>query len=294
MWNEENISMRSMPHHILQDKQRQLLRKDNDEGRRRFLKLVLEGEDAFCDELNSWGLEGDKPPPVLSKPMGENQFRDPPFSIEERIYETWSFLSPNLAARPGTWVSIHIELIRKGLIKSQFLAVRGNAATGRETILLALSKRKGDNERAQDRVDRCTRAVLRRLGGVVERGYRTTWLDCPLAKAWWRHRYAIEAHQQFGGTMSVKDLSWVLRDGVWEPLVQSMISRLTVIGDIKTRPSVIRWLLENEPKKRGIQARECQEILNVVGRASAKTAFGALDLESAFEAISCELREVTL
>ena len=294
MMNNEGISMRIMPHYVLQEKQRTLLGKNNFEDRRAFLKFVMDGQDAFCNHLESWGMEGDNIPPTLSKPMSENQFKDPPFNIEKRIYETWSFLTPSLAAKPGTWVSICIELMRQDLIKSHFFAALGNTTTGREAILLALSQNSNDVGKSRDKLSDCTRRVLRRLGGVVERGYRTTWLDCPLAKAWWRHRYAIEAHEQFNGSLSVEELSRVLRGQVWEPLVQSMISRLTVIGDAKVRPSVIRWLTEHQPKDRVIQAKECQDVLNRVGRASVATAFGTLEMEDAFERISQELQEVAL
>ena len=118
------------------------------------------------------------------------------------------------------------------------------------------------------------RAVLRRLGGVIgDRGNRTAFIDCPLARAWWRHRYASEAHRAFQ-LASVEALSSVLRQpGRWDPLVEAMISRLTVIGDSSIRPALVQCFADGHGKL----PKNTWDVLHWIGRRSTVQALGVLE-----------------
>lgn len=232
-----------------------------------FIRLAAEDPTGFCDLIRSWGRRRGETPPVTDLRLSEREFTDPPWSTECAIATTWGALPASLAARPETWTRIHVEMIEQGRIKSSYLAANGNGESGRTLIARAL---KGMD--AQE-VDRCVRAVLRRLGGVIEaRANRTAFLDCPLAKAWWRHRYAQEAHERFKRE-SVEALSAALRPTFrWEALVEAMVSRLTVIGDSAIRPAVVQCLADGA----GSTGRDVADMLRWVGRRSTVQALGAL------------------
>lgn len=234
---------------------------------REFLRLAAEDETEFCDFVKAWGLRQGKPPPVTGNPLSERELVDPPWSTEREIAVTWAGIPVSLAARPETWTRIHIEMIEQGLIKSSYLAASGNGESGRGRIAQALN---GDDAQL---VDECVRTILRRLGGVIEaRANRTSFLDCPLGRAWWRNRYATEAYNCFG-RHSVEDLSAALRPRFrWEALVEAMVSKLTVIGDSAVRPAVVQCLADGA----GNTSREVKDVLGWLGRRTTVQALGAL------------------
>ena len=84
----------------------------------------------------------------------------------------------------------HIE---EGRIESSFLAANGGGnVTGAQRIDAALNASTGRGGDAS-LLDRCVRTVLRRLGGLPEaRGNRSVYVNCPLARAWWRERLVAE------------------------------------------------------------------------------------------------------
>ena len=237
------------------------------EEQREFLDLVATDGAGFCDFVRSWGLRTGTPPPVTDARLSERELIDPPWSTERTIAATWANLPVNLGARPETWTRIHVEMIEEDRIKSSFLAANGNGESGKGRIAHVL---KSNDPQL---VDACVRTVFRRMGGVIEaRANRTAFLDCPLARAWWRHRYAVEAHQTFG-THTVQALSTALRPAFrWQALVESMVSKLTVIGDSAIRPAVVQCLADGA----GGSRREVEDMLSWIGRRTTVQALGAL------------------
>ena len=235
---------------------------------REFIRLVREDAGAFCARLRSWGLTAGEAPPVMDEALSEKEFLDPSWSTECAIADTWGALPVRLSARPETWVRVHVELIEQGKIESSYLAAGTRGEPGHSQIVQALRR---NNSK---KIDDCVRAVLRRLGGIVSyRGNRTAFMDCPLAKAWWRHRYAQEAHRVFL-RHSPEDLSRALRKRFrWERLVEDMISRLTVIGDSAIRPALVQCLAEGI----GGTPEEMERLTPWIGRRSTVQAFGALE-----------------
>lgn len=237
---------------------------------RAFLRLAIGDEAEFCRFVRSWGLRQGKTPPVMETPLSEQELSDPPWSTECVIATTWADLPVDLAARPETWTRIHIEMIERGLIRSSYLAASRNGESGKGFIARAL------NGSDPQLVDDCVRTVLRRLGGVIEaRANRTAFIDCPLSRAWWRHRYATEAHKCFD-QRSVEDLSAALRPRFrWEALVEAMVSKLTVIGDSAIRPALAQCLAEGA----GGTSQEVADLLGWIGRRTTVQALGALGPE---------------
>ena len=206
---------------------------------REFIRLVAEDQNAFCRLVRSWGLTPGALPPVTETRLSEKEFADPPWSTERLIASTWAMLPVSLAARPETWTRIHVAMIEQRRINSSYLAANGQGESGRTRIAQALKRKDAQA------VDSVVRTVLRRLGGVIlDRANRTVFLDCPLAKTWWRHRFAIEAHATFG-RLSEAALSAALRPRYrWEALVEAMVSKLTIIGDSAIRPALVQCFAE--------------------------------------------------
>ena len=232
---------------------------------REFIRLAKDDPDAFCNQLRSWGLTGGKTPPVTEHPIHEKEFVNPSWPTERAIAAAWRELPAGLAARPETWTRIHVEMIEQDRMESSYLAAGNKDQPGRVRIAQALRQKN-----AKD-VDDCVREVLRRLGGVISRANRTAFLDCPLAKAWWRHRYAEEAYRVFQQG-SIETLSNALRPSFrWVTLVEDMISRLTIIGDSGIRPALVQCLAEGVAST----PREMSRVRNWIGRRSTVQALGA-------------------
>ena len=246
---------------------------------REFIRLAKDDPSAFCAHLRSWELTAGETPPVMDQALSEKEFVDPSWSTECVIAATWQALPVRLAARPETWFRIHVELIEQGRIESSYLAAGSRGDPGRTQIAQALRRNNAK------KVDDCVRAVLRRLGGIVSyRGNRTAFMDCPLAKAWWRHRYAQEAHRVFN-RHSPEDLSRALRKPFrWERLVEDMISRLTVIGDSAIRPALVQSLADGA----GITSQEMSRLTIWIGRRSTVQALGALGPEYVLNLVAGE------
>lgn len=244
---------------------------------REFIRLAAEDKDAFCRLIRSWGLKPGASPPVTETRLSEKEFADPPWSTERLIASTWAALPVSFAARPETWTRIHVAMIEQGRIRSSYLAANPYGESGRTRIAQAL---KGTDPKA---VDACVRAVLRRLGGViVDRANRTAFLDCPLAKTWWRHRFASEAHATFG-RFSVEALSAALRPAFrWEKLIEAMVSRLTIIGDDAIRPALVQCFAEGA----GGTGQEVKDVLGWLGRRSTVQALGALGPDYVLQLVS--------
>ncbi len=137
-------------------------------------------------------------------------------------------------------------------------------------------------------MDDCVRAVFLSLGGVIsDRANRTALLDCPLARAWWRYRYATQANRIFQSG-SVEVLSNALRKRTrWEPLVEAMISRLTVIGDSSIRAALVQCLADGEDRL----PKDTWKILRWIGRRSTVQALGALEPHQIMQLVMDEFSE---
>ena len=255
------------------DKQKDLIRK------------AASDPESFVSEIRAWGAMDGSKPEVLPVKLTERQFLDPPWETEVRIYETWKELSTGIAARPGTWTSIHLALIEAEIIEPSFLAADSNSLgqSGKWVIHEALRSNEGEL------VDKCVRSILRRMGGIpAVRGYRTSFVDCPIAKAWWRHRYAQGARDSFlnHGDVTLKDLSNVLRHSkFWTEFIDSMMRRLTIIGSQCLRDSIVRELVRNDQWTK----KQFKDFLNAIGQRCVSQCLPALPVHKIWQIIEEEI-----
>ena len=272
----------------LEDAQKQLIfpvsqaSQRGSEAQRAFIREVAEDPAAFRRRIRSWVTQKGDPPNSLPTRLSSSEFFNPPWKTELEIAKAWGNIPPNLASRPGTWVRIHLELMNKGIIDSHYLAFNNHrSSSGRDNIIHVL------NKNDPDEIDQYVRRIFRHMGGLTGvRGKRTTYIDCPVAKAWWRNRFAQEAHRVFP-TIEVKDYSEALRrdSGIWGTLIEAMVSRLTVTGDQNIRPGVVRYLAE----KRKAAKQDINILLSRIGHRSTTQALGFLEPDIVFQIISNEL-----
>ena len=103
-------------------------------------------------------------------------------------------------------------------------------------------------------LDKCVRTVLRRLGGLPEaRGNRSVYVNCPLARAWWRERLVAEVATNEGEGLEREIRAVVHPESqqYWEDLVTFVVSRNSVFGSVEVRNILIRTLakvLDENPR----------------------------------------------
>ncbi|WP_156013200.1 hypothetical protein [Thioalkalivibrio sp. HK1] len=250
-----------------------------------FLLMARDRPWDFCGEIRSWDEKRKKEiePPIPSNKWSEKEFIDPPSETEKIIFDTWKDLTPAEASRPGIWYSINLTMIEKGVIESSYLAAE-QGSTGRDYISDILEKKD-----EPDKVDQCVRRILRRLGGVLERGGRTVYENCPVAIAWWRRWYAYETKEIFQRD-NIKDLSDLLRKKpIWNALIPAMTSSLTLIGDSSIRPSLISFLGSEANDLDNLTKKEMEHLIRLIGRRSEIQALGSLSPQQVFEIIRSDI-----
>ena len=180
---------------------------------------------------------------LTPQPMTESEFKAPPPDTERTLYTSWSALTPAVACRSTFWSNLTLEHIRGGLIESVYLAANGgNLSGGAERIDSVL---RDGTEKGPQRIDSCVRTVLRRLGGLPEiRGNRSVYVDCPLARAWWRERMVEQA---VGGDVQLAEqVRHVIRihQTYWEKLIDRVVFRNSTFGSANIRSAFVRALAQ--------------------------------------------------
>lgn len=177
----------------------------------------------------------------LAERMSEAEFGNPPSDTERRLFDAWTDLTPRVACRSPFWGCVTFRHIEARRIESSFLAQdRVGSSTGAQRIDAALAA-SGD---AASKLDSCVRTVLRRLGGLPEvRGNRSVYVNCPLARAWWRERLVREvADDNPALARQVRAVVHPESQQYWEDLVTFVVSRNSVFGSTKVRNILIRTL----------------------------------------------------
>ncbi len=186
--------------------------------------------------------EGEELEPLADR-MSEAEFGNPPSDTERRLFEAWGGLTPRVACRTAFWARVTYRHIENGRIESSFLAANGGGnVSGVQRIDEALSS---TGEKATLELDRCVRTVLRRLGGLPEaRGNRSVYVNCPLARAWWRERLVAEMAGDDGDDLERQIRAVVHPESqqYWEELVTFVVSRNSVFGSVSVRDTLIRTL----------------------------------------------------
>lgn len=190
---------------------------------RYFLHDVLDDQ-CFLEEISEIGETGLVGTGTYRFQMTEREYADPPPGIAKGLYETWKALTPATACRPPFWAYVTIMHIEAGIIRASYLAsAAGDAMSGARRIKAALADR---GEKHGKRVDDCVRTVLRQLGGMPGvRGSKSVHVDCPLARAWWRERFAREAANGNAPTEeSIRSLLHLSPD-YWEVIIRHITCR---------------------------------------------------------------------
>lgn len=195
---------------------------------------------------------GDAEPTVPPEPEKYTtaDFLQPPDPTS--MWEAWRSITPGIACSPSVWAYIVTRLIIAGKIEPHYLVAETNGAKpdGRANIDAAL--RQSDEAVKAQKIDKCVRAFLRRLSGLLERGTRSVYENCPPARAWWQHYIARQAAQNTGCD-ETQAVTLLKSKGVWGALAEKMASRLTVIGDRNLRDGIVIFLLDenNAPFRKG-------------------------------------------
>lgn len=242
-------------------------------GQRKFLEAARDSGSFLRYMKDAVGLQQGVELEPLADRMSEAEFGNPPSDTERRLYEAWGTLTPRVACRTAFWARVTCRHIEEERIESSYLAANGGGnVTGTQRIDAALS---ATGEQAALELDRCVRTVLRRLGGLPEaRGNRSVYVNCPLARAWWRERLVAEVATEYVrppfhllrrrerlvaevATDESEGLARQIRAVVhpesqqyWEELVTFVVSRNSVFGSAAVRNMLIRTVakvLDDDP-----------------------------------------------
>ena len=219
-----------------------LLRTKGSDRQREFLRLVRDSDD-FVQVFAEVPLRGSTSVELSPYPLTESEYKDPPSDTEEDLYASWSALTPAVACRCAFWAKVTLDHIREGRIQSAYLAANGGALPGGAERIDAVLQDK--TSEAPRRIDSCVRTVLRRLGGLPEvRGNRSVYVDCPLARAWWRERIIAQAAE--GDYQSARQVRRVVRihQTYWEKLVDRIVFRNSTFGSTNIRNALLRALAQ--------------------------------------------------
>lgn len=231
----------------------------------------------------------------LAERMSEAEFGNPPSDTERRLADAWKELTPRVACRSTFWGCVTWRHIEAGQIESSFLAANGTgASTGTQRIDTALA---ATGEMAVSQLDGCVRTVLRRLGGLPEvRGNRSVYVNCPLARAWWRERLVrevaaddVELARQVRAVVHPESLQY------WEDLVTFVVSRNSVFGSTAVRNILIRTLakaLDADPRSRLRMATELKRLCRSVSSIQASIELSVVSEDDAAALMGDMVRRV--
>ena len=233
---------------------RSLIRKSakGSPAQREFLAAARESGKFLAYMKDAVGVQEGVELEPLAERMSEAEFGNPPSDTEQRLFDAWGSLTPRIACRTPFWGRVTYRHIEEGRIESAFLAANGAGnVSGAQRIDAAL---KPTRDEATPLLDKCVRTVLRRLGGLPEaRGNRSVYVNCPLARAWWRERLVAEVATNEGAGLKREIRAVVHPESqqYWEDLVTFVVSRNSVFGSLAVRNILIRTLakaLDDNPR----------------------------------------------
>ena len=221
-------------------------------AQREFLAVARESAKFLAYIKDAVGVQEGVELHPLAEQMSEAEFGNPPSDTERRLFEAWGELTPRIACRTAFWGRVTYRHIEEGKIESAFLAANGSGnVSGAQRIDAALN---ATGDKATLLLDKCVRAVLRRFGGLPEaRGNKSVYVNCPLARAWWRERLVAEVatNESEGLEREIRAVVHPESQQYWEDLVTFVVSRNSVFGSSAVRKILIRTLakvLDEDPK----------------------------------------------
>ena len=233
------------------------------------------------DSVELWN-KGDKFE-LWADRLSEAQYKELPKADEKELFEKWKNLTPAQAGHETFWGYVTLEHIKRGIIKAAHLAAsKGGSPSGLERIDQVLSSGQ------EVLIDRTVRAILRRLSGLLERGARSVYVDCPFARAWWRGYIAHQVHKDTGADLDrVVEVLTVSPD-YWERLIVLIVSRNSVLGDNKIRTALI-WALSERINDRSnvnlFSSSALKTVSRQIGRRAALRELGVFEVDELKEQI---------
>lgn len=246
----------------------------SEEQQRQLLESAIDQDTSeFINFFRSIGIEGNRRHKPIPQ-MTESEFVDPPWISECQIWDSYKDLPPVIAAKPGCWTRICLQAVEEERVSPSSFARPPNStkdANGLSRITAAL------NNDDKKEITSCTTRIFRVMGGLLgPRGYRTTYIDCPIARSWWRHRVALNAAVSLGKPEDAQVYSQVLRTtGFWEPLMEHVVSRQAVIGFPTVVSALVSKASEIAKDSDGVGK---SRFLRVLIQAGGRCANRALDL----------------
>lgn len=222
--------------------------------------------------------------PVVDGRLTESEFTKPPRDTERQLFESWSAITPAVACRTTFWGCVTLRHIEEGRIAASYLAADNLRTSGTERIARAV------RDGGEIVVDGVVRTVLRRMSGLRERGNRSVYVDCPFARAWWRHHVANEVRRATGGQAEERTVLRALRrSAYWTNLIDLVVSRNSILGDTNVRAALI-WSLaesvapdphapEEENPRSYLSESELQRVVRLIGIRSAWQELGVFPLD---------------
>lgn len=199
------------------------------------------------------------------------QFINPPADVMVEWYNTWKNIPMNAASSAGFWAYVTRRMIEQEKLLPCYLPMRtgtesGNGEdAGKDVIDQAIAS-------GPEQMDKCVRNFCRHLSGLrAARGARSLYVNCCLARAWWKCHVAESALQQ-----NWKDsaLPIIREGGLWENLGEKMASSLTVLGDVNIRDGIVKFLLSDKGKN----YRAGKQTTSLLLRVGAKTSWCAMGI----------------
>ena len=233
-----------------------LLRVKGGREQRDFLESVRDDEGSgFLERVGRIPVtEGEELRP-LGISLSENEFVNPPFQTEERMYQRWGKLTPDVASSSAFWAYVTIQHLKLGKVWASYLASSGNGnQSGQERIERALESREDTGAK---QMDDCVRTIFRQMGGLPEvRGNRSVFVDCPLARGWWRQRLVSRAAER-RADLRADIVGRAIRESKthWEKLVSAMVSRNPVFGFEHVQDALLAGLAPLVEDSNGSSAR---------------------------------------
>lgn len=258
---------------------RKLLRTRGGPEQRDFLNAVRDDGEFLRVVRSEVITKGSEDLLLCPDALTESEFKQPPATTEAGLYGAWSNLTPRIACRTTFWANLTCCHIESGRIHATYLAANGGPGAGGAERIDRVLHEEGDN--AANQIDRCVRTVFRRLGGLPEaRGNKSVYVDCPLARAWWRERLVNEVSR--GEPDCAEDVRDVTRvnQTYWEELVVLVVSRNSVLGAQEVRDEFIRSLADlmvNEPQTPMRIARNLRAACRMVGAIQASRELSVLE-----------------
>ncbi len=248
---------------------------------REFLTAVR-NSDSFLAYMNDAVAvqEGEELEPLADR-MSEAEFGNPPSDTEQRLFKLWNKLTPRVACRTSFWARVTCRHIEEKRIESSFLVANGGGhVCGARRIDAALS---ATGEKSTSQMDKCVRTVLRRLGGLPEaRGNRSVYVNCPLARAWWRERLVADVANDEGQERAFRTVVHPENQQYWEELVTFVVSRNSVFGSVAVRNILIQTLakvLDDNPDSPLRKADELKHLCRSVSSIQASYELSIVPLE---------------